>query len=125
MQERPSANDLGLVGELPAASRCDLPMLGDVDEIPVGEALPDQRPQALGGLDLWRVGGLEDQVDARWNHYVSGGVPTCAVDHEDDPTVRARADLLGEVREDRRGAGARDRAGDHPLRSGRVEDPSA
>lgn len=64
VHERSGADKLGLGGVLSAAPRCDLTVLVDVDEVPIGQAFAEQGPKPFGGLDrtsfkqrsmMWRV----------------------------------------------------------------------
>ena len=77
--------------------------------IPVRQALAEQRPEAFRGLELGRVGRLDDQMDPFRDNDFGGGVPARAVDDEHDPAVWSGADFVGERPE--RGRGARTRNG--------------
>jgi hypothetical protein len=73
-----------------------------------------QRPQAFGGLDLWRVRRQEHQFNALRNHQILGDVPARAVEHQDDVLVGTGADLGGERRQQRPEQRGVDTVGDEP-----------
>ena len=56
-------------------------------EIFIDDGLVRQRPQAFGGLDLWRIRRQEHQFNALRNHQIRGDVPARAVEHQDDVLV--------------------------------------
>ena len=116
MHERPRADDVGLGRERQASPRGDVPVLVDVHEVPVRQALAEQRPEAFRGLELGRVGRLEDQVDPFRNDDLGSGVPASAVDDEHDPAVWSGGDFVGERPERRRGSRTRNGRCDEPFR---------
>src|SRR3954467_12347915 len=56
-------------------------------EVLIDDGLVGQRPQAFGGLDLWRIRRQEHQFNALRNHQIRGDVPARAVEHQDDVLV--------------------------------------
>jgi len=56
-------------------------------EIFIDDGFVRQRPQAFGGLDLWRVRGQEHQFNALWNLQIPGDMPARAVEHQNDALV--------------------------------------
>ena len=69
-------------------------------EVLIDDGLVRQRPQAFGGLDLWRVWGQEHQFNAFWNLQIPGDMPARAVQHQDDVFVHAGTNLGGERRQE-------------------------
>ena len=51
-------------------------------EVFIDDGLIRQRPQAFGGLDLWRIRRQEHQFNALRNHQIPGDVPACAVEYQ-------------------------------------------
>ena len=90
-------------------------------EVFVDDGLIRQRPQAFGGLDLWRVRWQEHQFNAFRNLQIPGDMPARAVEHQDDVLVEAGANLGGERRQQCAEQGGVDAIGDEPhdLASGR------
>jgi hypothetical protein len=83
-------------------------------EVFIDDGLVGQRPQAFGGLDLWRVRWQEHQFNALRNHQIPGDMPARAVEHQDDVLVGTGADLGGERRQERAEQGGVDAVGDEP-----------
>ena len=83
-------------------------------EVFIDDRLVRQRPQAFGGLDLWRIRRQEHQFNALWNHQIPGDVPARAVEHQDDVLVGTGADLGGERRQQCAEQGGVDAIGDEP-----------
>src|SRR3954463_9191637 len=83
-------------------------------EVFIDNGLVRQRPQAFGGLDLWRVRWQEHQFNALRNHQILGDVPARAVEHPDDVLVGTGADLGSERRQERPEQGGVDAIGDEP-----------
>ena len=83
-------------------------------EVFIDNRLVGQRPQAFGGLDLWRVRWQEHQFNAFRNHQILGDMPARAVEHQDDVLVGTGADLGGERRQERAEQGGVDAVGDEP-----------
>ena len=85
-----TANEVAIVAEIDA-SVCH-------DGVEVDDGLVDVDPQGLGGLELGGVRRQEDETDAigdgQWL-----GVPTGAVEDEEDDAVAPGARLAGEERE--------------------------
>jgi hypothetical protein len=65
-------------------------------EMPVGDWLIDQGPQAFGGLEFWAVWRQKDEDDALRNGQAGWAVPSGVVENQDDDAVVAGADFLGE-----------------------------
>src|SRR4051795_7975465 len=93
-------------------------------EVFMDDWLIRQRPQAFGGLDLWRVWRQEHQFNSVRNHQIPGDVPACAVEHQDDVLVGTGADLGGERRQERAEQRGVDAIGDEPhdLARGRPDE---
>ena len=70
-------------------------------EVPVGDRLVDQGPQALGGLQLRAVRGQEHQGDPVGHGQALRPVPAGVVEHEDDVARAPGADLAREAGEQR------------------------
>ena len=68
-------------------------------EVFIDDGLVRQRPQAFGGLDLWRIRRQEHQFNPLRNHEIPGDVPARTIKHQDDVLVRTGADLGGERRQ--------------------------
>ncbi len=83
-------------------------------EVFIDDGLVRQRPQAFGGLDLWRVRWQEHQFNAFRNHQIPGDMPARAVEHQDDVLVGAGADLGGERGQERAEQGGADAVGNEP-----------
>jgi hypothetical protein len=83
-------------------------------EVLIDDGLVRQRPQAFGGLDLWRVWGQEHQFNAFWNLQIPGDMPARAVQHQDDVFVHAGTNLGGERRQERAEQRGVDAIGDEP-----------
>ena len=83
-------------------------------EVFIDDRLVRQRPQAFGGLDLWRVRGQEHQFNALRNHQILGDMPARAVEHQDDVLVGAGTRLGGERRQERAEQSGIDTVGDEP-----------
>jgi hypothetical protein len=83
-------------------------------EVFIDDGLIRQRPQAFGGLDLWRVRWQEHQFNAFRNLQIPGDMPACAVEYQDDVLVGTGADLGGERRQERAEQGGVDAVGDEP-----------
>src|SRR3954471_7485566 len=83
-------------------------------EVLIDDRLVRQRPQAFGGLDLWRVRWQEHQFNAFRNHQIPGDVPARAVEYQDDVPVGTGADLGGERRQQCAEQGGVDAIGDEP-----------
>ena len=93
-------------------------------EVLIDDGLVRQRPQALGGLDLWRVRRQEHQFNALRNLQIPGDVPARAIEHQDDVLVGAGAGLGGERRQQRAEQRGVDAVGDEPhdLTGGRPDE---
>jgi hypothetical protein len=83
-------------------------------EVLIDDGLVRQRPQAFGGLDLWRIRRQEHQFNALRNHQILGDVPACTVEYQDDVLVGTGADLGGERRQERTEQRGVDAVGDEP-----------
>src|SRR3954467_5193989 len=83
-------------------------------EVFIDDGLVGQRPQAFGGLNLWRVRGQEHQFNALRNHQIPGDMPARTIKHQDDVLVGTGADLGGERRQERAEQGGVDAVGDEP-----------
>jgi len=83
-------------------------------EVLIDDGLVGQRPQAFGGLDLWRIRRQEHQFNALRNHQIRGDVPARAVEHQDDVLVGTGADLGGERRQQRAEQRGIDAVSDEP-----------
>lgn len=83
-------------------------------EVFIDDGLIRQRPQAFGGLDLWRVRWQEHQFNAFRNLQIPGDMPARAVEHQDDVLVEAGANLGGERRQQRAEQRGVDAVGDEP-----------
>jgi len=84
---------MGLLLEHQAALRLDAFQLGEGREALVGERLIGERPEMLGGLQLGRGGGQEQQVDAVWHLDLRAGMPACSVQHQEDALARPCAHI--------------------------------
>jgi len=93
-------------------------------EVLIDDGLVGQRPQAFGGLDLWRIRRQEHQFNALRNLQIPGDVPARAVEHQDDALVGTGADLGGERRQERAEQRGVDAVGDEPddLAGGRPDE---
>ena len=93
-------------------------------EVFIDDGLIRQRPQAFGGLDLWRVRWQEHQLNAFRNHQILGDMPARAVEHQNDALVGAGAGLGGERRQERAEQRGVDAVGDEPhdLTGGRPDE---
>ncbi len=93
-------------------------------EVFIDDGLIRQRPQAFGGLDLWRVRWQEHQFNAFRNHQILGDMPARAVEHQDDVLVEAGANLSGERPQERAEQRGVDAVGDEPhdLTRGRSDE---
>ena len=80
----------------------------------VDDGLVRQRPQAFGGLDLWRIRRQEHQFNTLRNHQIFGDVPACAIWHQDDVLVTTGSNLSGERRQQCAEQGGVDAIGDEP-----------
>ena len=105
---------IGVVGEDTATLGKNLIELLQGLEVFIDDRLVGQRPQAFGGLDLWRVRGQEHQFNALRNLQILGDMPARAVEHHDDVPVGTGADLGGERRQERAEQGGVDAVGDEP-----------
>src|SRR5918994_4138409 len=83
-------------------------------EVFIDDGLVRQRPQAFGGLDLWRIRRQEHQFNSVRNLQILGDVPARAVEHQDDVLVGTGADLGGERRQERAEQSGIDAVGDEP-----------
>src|SRR3954471_1046606 len=83
-------------------------------EVFIDDWLIRQRPQAFGGLDLWRIRRQEHQSTSLRNLQIPGDVPARAVEHQDDVLVGTGADLGGERRQQRAEQRGVDTVGDEP-----------
>lgn len=83
-------------------------------EVFIDDRLVRQRPQAFGGLDLWRVRWQEHQFNAFRNFQIPGDMPARAVEHQDDVLVEAGANLSGERPQERAEQRSVDAVGDEP-----------
>ena len=75
--------------------------LGERGEVPIDDGLVDQRPEALGGLQLRTVGRQEDEPDAVRHGEPGLGVPAGIVEHQDDDALASGAALAREGGEQR------------------------
>ena len=83
-------------------------------EVFIDDGLIRQRPQAFGGLDLWRVRWQEHQFNAFRNFQILGDMPARAVEHQDDVLVEAGANFGGERPQERAEQRSVDAVGDEP-----------
>jgi hypothetical protein len=83
--------------EVEAAAGDDPVDLVQGREVPVDERLVEEGPEALGGLELGRVGRQVDEPDAARDGEPRLGVPAGVVEYEHDPAVPPGAGLLGEL----------------------------
>jgi hypothetical protein len=83
-------------------------------EVFIDDGFVRQRPQAFGGLKLWRIRRQEHQFNALRNPQILGDVPARAVEHQDDVLVGTGADLGGERRQQRTEQRGVDTVGDEP-----------
>ena len=83
-------------------------------EVFIDDGLIRQRPQAFGGLDLWRVRWQEHQFNAFRNFQILGDMPARAVEHQDDLLVEAGANFGGERPQERAEQRSVDAVGDEP-----------
>ena len=78
---------IGVVGEDTATLGKNLIEFLESLEVFIDDRLVRQRPQAFGGLDLWRVRWQEHQFNAFRNHQILGDMPARAVEHQNDALV--------------------------------------
>ena len=71
----------------------------EVAKVAIGHAFVDERPEAFGWLQLWRVGRQEHQVDPVGHLQVRRCVPSGFIEHQEDSLVGTGADYVGEVGE--------------------------
>src|SRR3954447_10870072 len=105
---------IGVVGEDTATLGKNLIEFLQSLEVFIDDRLVRQRPQAFGGLDLWRVRGQEHQFNAFRNFQILGDMPARAVEHQNDALVGAGARLGGERRQERAEQRGVDAIGDEP-----------
>jgi len=105
---------IGVVGEDTATLGKNLIEFLQRIEVFIDDGLVRQRPQAFGGLDLWRVRWQEHQFNAFRNFQILGDMPARAVEHQDDVLVGAGARLGGERRQERAEQRGVDAIGDEP-----------
>src|SRR3954471_15724241 len=115
---------IGVVGEDTATLGKNLIEFLQSLEVFIDDRLVRQRPQAFGGLDLWRVRWQEHQFNAFRNHQILGDMPARAVEHQNDALVGAGARLGGERRQERAEQRGVDAIGDEPhdLARGRPDE---
>ena len=70
-------------------------------EVGVDERLVEHRPEALGRLQLGRVGGQVDEPDSGWDGQAWFGMPSGIIEHEHDGAVASGTGLAGEGGEER------------------------
>ena len=93
---RAASNERFLVVEAPAPLNHEVLDLAEGLDQSVGQGLPQQWPQLLGWLQLWRLGRQEERRDPLRPDDVTG-VKSCLVDHEDDVLPGSRADSAGKL----------------------------
>ena len=93
-----ATEEVAILSESYAALCDDCVEVGERVEVLVGEGLVDVGPEGLGRLQLGGVGRQEDEPDA-FGDGERFGVPSGAVEHEDDDPVASGARLAGEERE--------------------------
>jgi hypothetical protein len=98
MEQRRGADARGLTLEIGAAGELDVFALLDRGEMPIDQARVGEGPEMLGRLQLWGVGGQEEQMDMLGHPQAHPGrFPAGTVKDQDDLFVRASADLPGEL----------------------------
>ena len=88
--------------------------IGEGFEVAVDEGLIEQRPEALGGLELGAVGRQVDELDAVGDGQANQAVPAGIVEHEDDGALAARTGGSGEGGEQGLEEGFGDAVGEIP-----------
>src|SRR5260370_15024261 len=63
----------------------------------ISDALVGEWPQALTGLQFWRIGWQEEQVDALGHHEFFAAMPARLIEDQQHALGRSCADRLGEV----------------------------
>ncbi len=109
------ANYGRLVGEGGAAAVEGFGEILDGGEGLVGDGLVGERPQALGGLQLGRIGRQETEADAVGDTQPGAHMPAGIVEHDDDDLVGAGTDAGGESVEHRLEQCHPDPVGEPPL----------
>ena len=90
VEERAVADQVLLLCECDAALSYDLVEVLDGLEVAVDQRLVDERPQMLGGLQLWAMGRLEHELYAVRHDKVLGAMPARIVELQHDALVRPR-----------------------------------
>jgi hypothetical protein len=93
-----AAEEVAVFSESDAALCDDCVEVGKLVEVLVDDWFVDVDPEGLGRLQLGGVGRQEDEADA-FGYGERLGVPSGAVEHEDDDPVASGARLAGEERE--------------------------
>jgi hypothetical protein len=65
-------------------------------EHPIDQGLIGERPEALGGLQLRRVGRQEEQMQPFRKPQAGTCMPACLIEHQGNVFVRPELVLLGE-----------------------------
>jgi hypothetical protein len=111
-----SPNDLGPCVEGKTPLCLDLLQRVDIAEIPVGQRLVGQRPEALGGLKCGRIRGYKMQVQARGPFDLRAPLPSDPIEPQQHVLAGSRPDGLGERGEGDGERGHRDREEQQPDR---------
>jgi hypothetical protein len=114
VEERVSADEVGLLLEDKAALRLDLLQRGQIGEAHVGQGRIGQRPQMLRRLQFGGIGRQGDQVDAL-RERDGAGVPARAVEHERDAPPGTGSHVPGKGGEHLGEGGSGDRGQEPPL----------
>src|SRR5262245_9657781 len=117
VEEGAGPDGLGLLHERQAALGDDLVQILDDLEVAVYERLVDEGPQMLGRLQLWTVGGLEDEPNTIRHGEVLRSVPAGVVELQHDALARPGVDRFGEVGEHELEVSLADAVGNVPDRT--------
>lgn len=91
------ADEVGTRLERDAACGLGVLKIVDTGEMTVGQGSVGERPGMLGGLQLGRVQGQEQQMDMLRDAQLDAGMPPCAIQDEHDLFAWAGADLACEL----------------------------
>lgn len=87
MKGGPPPNDVRMSLEPTASGNLNLLQLVKRVESPIGKRLIGERPEALSGLQLGRVGWQKEQVKSFRNHQIRTFVPTSLIEHQENVLV--------------------------------------
>lgn len=90
-----AANEIGLL--LKGETALGLHRLEGIEvlEASVGERFVGQGPETLRWLELWRVGGQRDEMDALRHPDGHPGMPAGSIEHEGNPFLCPCSDIPG------------------------------